>query len=105
MTQRFSFAELSGWLEGFERDQLRERATRVALEPTPPLLQGPAPCDDCCYWEHCKFQRLACERFSLFVAGRPWRDAPMVPSKQHWAAIFDEPKAQEEAKASGLRAL
>jgi|SRR5580700_9510969 hypothetical protein len=105
MTQRFSFAELSGWLEGFERDRLREGGSKAVLEPAHPLLREPAPCDKCCFWTRCKSQLLACDRFSLFVAGRPWASAPTEPSRKHWETLFDEPRAQEERKASGLRAI
>jgi hypothetical protein len=56
------------------------------------ILTGPCPCDGCRYAAACGVQLLACERFSMFMAGegqRRWHAAPMAPSRARYAAIFE----------------
>lgn len=89
MTYRSSFAEFSRWFEAFEYERLHSGPAKATLEPMLPLLQEPVPCDSCCFSDRCCAERLACERFGRFVAGRPWTDVPATPNRADWAAIFD----------------
>jgi len=59
----------------------------------PPLIE-PGPCDDRCrFRDRCGQGLLACEAFSVYVAGQGaprWRLAPRVPTRARYAAIFGD---------------
>jgi hypothetical protein len=101
--QRSGFGELAGWFESFERR--KTDAPIRTLEPLSPLMEGSVPCDGCHLWNRCAERRLACERFSRFLAGKAWEGTPAEPDRQRWLAIYDEPKIHEEQNAPRQRAI
>jgi len=56
-----------------------------------PVIE-PAPCDDGCkFRQRCAAGRLACEAFSMYMAGlaaRQWRQAPRAPTGARFEVVI-----------------
>jgi len=55
------------------------------------MIAEPCPCDGCPLRQQCAAQRMACERYALFVYGRApeqWRLATASPTKARFEALF-----------------
>lgn len=79
--------------------------TRWTMTGAAPDALGPAPCDACKWRERCGVERLACERFSMFLGDEPvarWRAAPCTPSRARYEALLnpDGPKMGRPRAAS-----
>ena len=63
-----------------------EKADDADGRDTHPLLE-PGPCDDCRHAARCGAERLACDAFAVWVAGRGprhWQTAPRQPTRERY---------------------
>jgi hypothetical protein len=75
-----------------EPHELHGRSVPAATE-LHGVLSEPYPCSACRFRERCAADQLACEKFSMYIAGqdeRRWKLAPMAPSRARWESIYGE---------------
>ena len=68
-----------------------ETAEEANAQDTHPLLED-GPCDDCGYAARCGSQRLACDAFAVWVAGRgsrQWQTAPRQPTRVRYVQLLE----------------
>jgi hypothetical protein len=61
--------------------------------PDSRLMLEPAPCDRCWHVERCKAERLACQAFSMFMAGENpmrWGVVNRTPTRERYSALLGD---------------
>lgn len=80
-------------IETIDRAPVDEADVRMQPELLCTFLDLPAPCDECSLRERCRAELLACQQFKLYTLGLSstrWRNAPRQPTREIFAAVFDD---------------
>ena len=89
----------SGWLEHEVNKWMEQRIAASRSGGSQPLDEQivattnpeESPCEGCRFRRKCEIEKMACERFTLFIrgAGRTsWITAPFAPTAARYGALF-----------------